>query len=481
MLSEDLFREVRPAFLRILGAPGARVYLDAVDALASESALRTGALGRDEAVALVERVVEHYADVDLEETAGFSAHERARVVIERLIGADWLAAEDRVDYQRFISVEPMAVLLLEALRKIARPGAVEFSDKLVATCNLLTSGAMDEEPWQTIETCSENVRHGVQELRAVAKSVERHTQRQLAARSLRENLEVVFDQYAEQVGHGAYAELVHARLPTRLSQARYALDRLRNDPELLDRMAAEVQRRQGGEHSAAMARVQNRLHELGEALDRVAPSAEDVDHRTADFTRKSLARFRYLQEVTGEQRAIVQRFFEKLNTDFAGWRVNDAELAIGKAPRLRVCDVKLPAGLDSLYVPRLRHALGEVEPLDEEPSQEQLDHSRRHLAATLRNSLTILRANRFADEAFEKLGKRITSRQLMTSDDAKGWKISENHLADLIACLLHTGARGARFEVQVSHGLHDTSADVPQHDCVFGRTWVQRFILAKNE
>ena len=473
MLSRDLFYQVRPAFLRLLGTPGSRVYLDATDALESESALRTGGLARDEAFALVERVVEQHAEVELEETAGFSTRERARVVVERLISADWLEEENRVDYQRFITVTPDAALILEVLRKIARPGTVSFSDKLVAMCNLLRSETLNDEPWQTIARCIEDVRQGVQELKAVAKAVERHTSRQLAAQSLRENLAVVFDQYAEQVGHGAYSELVRSRLPTRLPEARNAVARLGRDGQLLERMSTEVLRREGGEPGTAMSRVQNRLNELAQALDRVVPSADEVDRHTAEFTRKSLARFRYLQEVTGEHRAAVQRFFEKLNAIFAGCRVVDAEAEIGELPPILLSDIKLPAGLESLYTPRLRHALGEVEPLDDEVSGDQIEKSRRQLAATLRDSLTVARANRFAADAFAKHGARVASRDLLRTDD---------DLADLIACLLHAGGREARFRVELPRDLNDPTTDLRVHESVLaGTRLLERFDMLQNE
>jgi hypothetical protein len=278
MVAAELFREIGPEFLRLLGSPGVRVYIDAADELERESALRAGALSREEAIAIVERVVEQHADIELDTPPELSTRDRARVTMDRLLAARWLAADDRADYRRFIAVEANTAYLLEALRKIARPGAAVFSDKLVATCNLLRNpDALQAEPWQTIEQCMENVRHGIQELKAVAKSVERHTRHQLEAQSLRENLEVVFDKYAEQVGHGAYAELVRSRLPTRLPDAHDAVARLQNNAQVLARMAEEVLRRQGGEMSTAMAQVQNRLDELAFALDRVVPSADDVD------------------------------------------------------------------------------------------------------------------------------------------------------------------------------------------------------------
>lgn len=483
MLSHELSGEIPVEFLRLLGRPGAPVYLDAADALEGESSLRTGELRREDALALVERVVEQHAGVELEDAAGASARDKARTVLEQLIAARWLTAEDRADYQRFIAVAPNTGLLLEALRKIARPGAAEFSDKLVATCNLLRGQTLREEPWQTVEACMENVRLGVQELKQVAQTVERHTRRQLGARSVRENLAEVFDQYAQRVGHGAYVRLVHARLPTRLPEARDALERLRNDGEVLQRMAAEVQRRdENCDAATAMARAQNRLRELAEAIDRVIPSADDVDRRTADFTRKSLARFRYLQEVSGEQRGVVQRFFERLNVTLAGRRVRDAGAAIGdEIPALRLCEVEILAGLASLYPPRRRPVPGEVEPLEDEPSDEQLENSRRQLLATLRDSLTVTRANRFADAAFAKLGGAATSEQLLTTDEARDWRVSDDQIADVLACLLHAGARGARFEVRLPNGdLQNPAGDRHPHDRVLGRMLVERFVLTRR-
>jgi len=53
--------------------------------------------------------------------------------------------------------------------------------------------------------------------------------------------------------------------------------RLQGDAELLTRMAEEVLRRQGGEMSTAMAQVQKSLDELALALDRVVPSADEID------------------------------------------------------------------------------------------------------------------------------------------------------------------------------------------------------------
>lgn len=473
MLSADLFRQIRPEFLRLLGSPAAGLYLDAADAVEAEAALRAGPLAREEALLIVEGTVERHGEVEVEEAVGFTAREKARMVLERLCAAGWLAADDRADYTRFVLIEPDAAQLLEVLRKIARPRAVVFSDKLTGACSALkNTDALATEPWQTVQNCAEAVRLGVQELKAVSKSVERHTRRQLEAKSLRENLAVVFDEYAGDVGHGAYAELVRSRLPTRLPEAREAVEKLQFDASFLDKAAHELARREGCEHATAMSRVRNRLHELAQALDRVVPAADEVDRRTADFTRKSLARFRYLQEVTGENRATVQAFFEKLNAHFAGRRIVDAEAEITELPPLRLTDIKVPAGLESLYTPRLRHALGEVEPLDDEVDSETIERTQRQLAATLRDSLTVARANRFATEAFEKHGSRVQSAALLRTDD---------DLADVIACLLHSGARDARYRVEIPRGDDDAASDARTEDLVLaGTRRLERFSLVKK-
>jgi hypothetical protein len=265
---------------------------------------------------------------------------------------------------------------------------------------------------------------------------------------------------------------VRSRLPTRLPEARENVERLQLDADLLDKMATELARREGCEHGTAMARVRNHLHELAQALDHIVPAADEVDRRTAEFARKSFARFRYLQEVTGEHRATVQAFFEKLNSHFSGRHIADAESEIAQLPALLLTDIKLPAGLESLYTPHLRHALGEVEPVDDEVDDEVKEHMQRQLAATLRDSLTIARANRFAANAFQQHGPRVPSHSLLRTDD---------DLADVMACLLHASARDARYRVEVPRTITDPATDARTEDVVLaGTRRVERFTLVKK-
>ena len=82
------------------------------------------------------------------------------------------------------------------------------------------------------------------------------------------------------------------------------MEELASDAELLGKMQAEVLRREPAlSPETAMSRVRLRLEALAELLQSVVPVADAVDRRTAEFTRRSLARFRYLQETTSEKTA----------------------------------------------------------------------------------------------------------------------------------------------------------------------------------
>jgi hypothetical protein len=147
-------------------------------------------------------------------------------------------------------------------------------------------------------------------------------------------------------------------------------------------------------------------------------------------------------------------------------------MELGEIPELLLVDAKLFSGLESLYTRPSRHALGEIEPLDDDLSDEQIDRSRRQLASTLRDSLTVTRANRFAIAAFDEHGPRVASNQLLRTDD---------DLADLIACLLHGGSRDACFEICIPRDANDPASDRRTHDPVLaGTRRLERFTLLKK-
>jgi hypothetical protein len=349
-LATHLFRELSTDFFRVLASPLASLYVDALDALEREAAQSNQGLEREEALALVEQVLEKHIEVtemsEEEPGAEVTLNGKARSILEMLRKA------------RLIYFEPNGTLLMQALRTIASPEAAVFSDKLVNVCATLANRvALVEDPWPQIESCTTSLQMGLAELRSMQKSIEGHTKKQLAASTLKENLAVLFDQFAERIGRTCYAQLVQARLPSKLAAARRSMDDLENDLDLLTKMQTEVMRRAPSLHSeAALARVRLRLNELHELLDSVEPLADAIDRRTADFTRRSQARFRYLQETASENRGRVQTFFETINSHFAGHRMIDVDTSNVCFPALLLHDVRVPWGLDSARA-RLAHGL----------------------------------------------------------------------------------------------------------------------------
>ncbi|HEV7404972.1 MAG TPA: Wadjet anti-phage system protein JetA family protein [Chthoniobacteraceae bacterium] len=475
-LSTSLFREVRPEFFRILSGSGARLYVDALDALERAAAGRVQGLERAEALALIEEAVAAHEEVQVgEDGAPLSTQEKTRAVCEQLARAGWLEEEQRSDWRRLVHFHPNGVSMMQALRKLAFPEGVVFSDKLVGVCTMLgrSDPATDpllREPWQHVESCVAALQEGLAELRSMQSAIERHTRQQLAAATLKENLAVLFDRFAERIGHACYAELVRARLPLRLAEARRRVEELERDAALLARMQAEVLRREPLlTHGAAMAHVQVRLDELATLLESVVPIADAVDRRTAEFTRRSLARFRYLQETTSENRSRVQALFEVLNRHGAGRALPSLETVGPETPPIVLHEVRLLAGLESLFTPRLRRSAGEIEPLDDEAGEDQQDDAVRRLHAAMRDSLTVARANRFVDQVLPQGAASVDSRDIkLRSDD---------ELADLIACLLHAHAAEAHYRVAVPRARLDEDRSEFDRKLTYR---IERFTLSRK-
>jgi hypothetical protein len=478
-LSTALYREVRPEFFRILAGPAARLYVDALDSLERVSTQRLEGIDRDDALALIEEAVEEHADLPLDDldpaAPPLGQRDKSRAVLDTLRRAGWLEEEELSDWRKLIHFHPSGQALLQTIRKLAWPEAVVFSDKLVGVCTTLSRrdpahDPLRQEPWQHVESSVAALQEGIAELRGMQSAIERHTRQQIAAGSLKENLAVLFDQYAERIGRACYAELVHARLPLRLAEARRRVEELEYDAEMLANMQAEVLRRDSSlSPETAMSRVRLRLEELIELLQSVAPVADAVDRRTAEFTRRSLARFRYLQETTSESRGHVQEFFETLNRRFAGRRLTELDDAGIDFPALRLHDARIVAGLESLYTPRLRRVAGEIEALDDEASEEQQDDAMRRLQAAMRDSLTLARANRFVEDLLPERQTSMPSGEIRLRCD--------DDLADLIACLLHANAADARYRVEPVRD--QTEADLPEYDVKLNYR-VERFILSRK-
>ncbi len=476
-LASFLFREVRPDFFRVLTGALAHLYVDALDTLEAEASQRNQGLDRVEALALIEQAVERHGEAsaaaDEAEFQSGTTRERALMVLETLRKTGWLQSEERTNWQKLIFFDPNGVILLQALRKIAFPEAASFSDKLVNVCFILANrDALSEQPWAQIESCVANLEAGLAELRGMQKSIERHTRQQLAGTTLKENLSVIFDQFAERIGRTCYAQLVQARLPSKLSEARRAIEDLQGNADLLGRMQTEVMRREPSlSPEAAMAHVRLRLNGLGELLEHVEPLADAIDRRTAEFTRRSQARFRYLQETTSENRSCVQEFFETLNRHFAGQRIGEIDSLGIEFPALSLHDTRIIGGMESLYTPRLRSIAGEIEPM-EDSDPRQMDRALAQLENTMRDSLTVSRANHFVAALPGCKGERIDS-SVLIRDNIR----NDEDVANLIACLLHARSADAKFEIQVTR--RETEADAGEFDAKL-QYRIERFTIIKK-
>ena len=476
LLSTALFRETRGAgFFRVLAGKNAPFYVDVLDALEFETGERSDGIGRDEVVALIVETLERHPDLEFDEEVGETPadlREKARAILEYLLKCHWLEEPPRRDWRRKIHLDAHGATMLAALRKVAWPDMAVFTDKLTGVCAMLSDEAeLSERPWQTIENCLASVREGLNELRSMQKSVQRFTRRQLEEETLRGNLGVVFDDYSEHISRSCYAALIRARLPTRLPDAvRRIAENLEDDPQALAGMQTEVLKRHPGlpvEEAAAM--VMEELAELTGLLERVLPMADEIDRRTADFTRRSLARFRYLQDVTGERRTEVKALFENANRLLAGRKLQRVNAALPDLPDLLLPSVKLPAGLDSLYSPPNRRPPLEQDAFEDAVSDGDRESGLHDMQRTIRESLSVARANRFILALPGGKGERIESGDLELGDDLKA--------PDLVALLLHAEAPEARYRLEVSRVTDEFS--IPSTDELHG-VRVEHFAIIKK-
>lgn len=476
-LSTALFRETRGAgFFRVLAGRNAPFYVDVLNDLETEASDRPDGMSREEVILLITDTLEHHPDFELDEEDGDEAEgtprEKARLLLEKLLKCHWLDEPPRRDWRRTIHFDAHGATLITALRKIAWPDAAVFTDKLIAVCAMLADETeLSERPWHTVENCLSSVREGLNELRAMQKSVQRFTRRQLEEETLKGNLETVFDDYSEQMSHACYAELVRARLPLRLPEAVNRIaNRLMGDSATLSEMQTEVLRRHPA-MSAETARctVLNALDELIALVERVLPMADEIDRRTADFTRRSLSRFRYLQDVTGERRTEIKSMFETVNRRLAGKRISHHASELLDLPDFRLPSVKLPAGLDSLYSPPVRRAPIEQDAFEDTADEGDREAGKAGMGKALRDSLTVQRANTFVKSLAGSKGTRIASADLEIS--------GHSGFTDLISLLLHAESAEARYRLEPDRLSDETK--IPALDTLEGCK-VERFSIIKK-
>ena len=111
--------------------------------------------------------------------------------------------------------------------------------------------------------------------------------------------------------------------------------------------------------------------------------------------------------------------------------------------------------------------LGRVSPIDADPTDDELEACKREMETSLRESLTVVRANRFIENMnFEKV---ISSADMPLQN--------EDDLSDLIAVLLHSEAADARYRVRTSR--EKTNGDAVPVDSKIGYR-IERFEVEKK-
>lgn len=470
--SQTVFREIRPDFLKILAVKSTPLLIDVAAALEDALRFQPQGLDRDDAVAIAEGLIESLPgnipadDGDDITPALLTSRERARLIIDRLCAAGWLERIEQSNFQALIVLQAPAILMLKTLRDIAATDDAVFSDKISGVCATLTDRAiMQNEPWAAVLRSIAQAEEGLAELRGMGSSLERHTRRQLEAATLRENLHEMFDSFTAGASGRCYSELIRARLHTRLTPARRALEDLHFNDMALAMMSAELLRRESSKTppEAAMSVVREKIDYLTSLLATVVPLTERIDQRIAEFVRRSYARFRYLQESGIDRRGKVKMFFECLNRLGTGVRTSDLEPRLPiPVPSLLLAEIRV---IEARSLARARRTLpaAEIEPvgaeLDSDSSKECLDD----FAKQLRAALTIARANRFAAKLPGDKGSRHRISQITFE--------TEEDVADLIACVLHANSRQARYGIEIARIVEDADE----------LTWIQVYQEVKVE
>jgi hypothetical protein len=469
-----LFSEVQPEFFRVLAGKSAPIYLGALEAL-ERSMQSATALSRSDALEAVAEVLRTNSGLSIADdfpTAGADAatiHGQAGLILRRLIEVGWLYEPGRTDWQRIVHFSANGEILLAALRQIAKGEPSQFTDRLGLVCDqLLNKEAFVENPYADLVSCLDNVRQGLRELRQMANGVARHTRSLLRADTLKANLAVLYDEFSESFGHACYRALVHAQLPTRIHFAVRRLEEVSQSEEVLVLMQRERLRRPPEcDAESATNEIRLKLDELGRLLESVGPQVDELDRRTAEFARKAFARIRYLQEVSRGQQEKVQRIFSWVDENYAGTRLNDLPDSLG-LPSLFITEAALLSG-DSLRKPVLRRKAGEVEAIDEALTADDRNEALNEIENSLRESMNILRANRFVARLAGEKGSKFGVAELPLE--------SQQDISDLVACLLYTGSRDSKFHIETTRTTSDVS-NPPLH--VSAGYHIEELVLEKR-
>jgi len=434
-LSQQIFDDTPTRFFAVLTWRYGRLYIDALDRIEDIQRHRHGVgLSRQELLEICDDVIQHTALPEpTQDPADDEPTDDTKLtpseMLRHMLQCNWLEEPKRSDYQRVYYLDSRAELLLECLRHMAYPEQVTFTDKLHLVCERLQSNeSFNEYPLTDLETCSDNLRYGLQELRSLQQGMARLTQRQLRSDSLKENLQVLYDDFSENIGQRCYKQLIALDIPVRLPLVKQKLSDIAHNPMIVTQMEVELQKRRPEfSDEEVTQRVAKKISDTVAMLDSVEPQSEAVDRRAADFARRSFARFRYLQEVSSGRRSEVRELFETINEQYAECKLANLPESL-QLPQLKIPSVGLLSGVDSLSLPRSSRPIGERTPLDDDYDFDDFGLAVDEMSDNINSSLTTLRANRFYNSlAVPNAG--LASKNIETDN--------EEWLLELAGLLLH--------------------------------------------
>ena len=470
-LSTQLFEEVRSDFFRVLSFESAALYLDSIDAISSSMPTRGGGITRQEAAEIIGDIlrINPGAAVEGQTADNSTVAAKSNLVLNKLIASGWLEEPERSDYQRQIFLDPNAEILLDAIRRIAQPDPAQFTGLLRIACNDLGDpAAVESFSWEDLRACLTNVDSGVRELKAMSKSVERLTRKQLGAATLERSVTIVYGDFSSEIANKCYRELVRAQLPEKLVQALRGLDHLSTRESVLSRLQKGLMHHRPEIIAGDAMTEVIRTFELVEAgLHSIEPLTERVDARAAEFARRSRARIHYLSAVGSSRARQMEEVFRFISERFGGMRLALAEDDFG-LPRLRVGEAGIISG-ESLRRPPAERTLSEVDSIEDDVSDDERERCVEQMASNIAFSVTVDRAHRFLDEIGCEAGGTVSSADL----PLKG---TSDEIEDVVSLLLYADTESARYEVTVPEEdpIADRKADLR------GGYWIDRFEVRRD-
>lgn len=449
-LSSQIFTDTPTRFFAVLTWRYGKLYVDALDEIEKLQRVRHGTgISRVELISICEKIIISHQDtqfvqnddptipVEEKENSLPSANEMLRLMLK----CEWLEEPIRSDFKKVYYLDSRAELLLESLRRIAYPEQITFTDKLHLVCkHLLDKESFIEHPLSDLESCVDNLRYGLQELRSMQQSVSRLTQRQLKSDTLKENLQVLYDDFAENIGQKCYKSLISLNIPLRMPLVKQSLVDIESNPIIVTKMEVELSKRRPDLEEFEVSKVITRkFSELKAMLDSVEPQTDAIDRRAADFARRSFARFRYLQEVSSGRQAELRQVFEIINAQYSGQKMAKLQ-EIEDFPKLNIPSIKLISGIDSLSLPVNRKQYHtERTPLTETYSKEDQGTAVDEMQDNINSSLTSLRANHY----FHQLNipqEGLNAKDLPTNNPE--W------LLELAGLLLHGETSNSKYQIK---------------------------------